>query len=100
MKVKYIYIIYWKCDESEEVFHNLDERNSRINTLENQGFEMGIDFEIFRWFEQLWEADLPKNSKKPLIYKGFKSVAVKRKEVKKCYKSSKNLMNLSATTTK
>ena len=41
------YIIYWKCDNSEEIYDSRDERNGRIHTLENQGYEMGVDFEIY-----------------------------------------------------
>lgn len=41
------YIIYWKYDGTEEIYDSQEERNGRINTLENQGYEMGIDFEIF-----------------------------------------------------
>ena len=51
MNINFIYIIYWKSDGSEEVFQNMDERNGRVNTLENMGFELGVEFEIFRWFE-------------------------------------------------
>lgn len=47
MKIMEEYIIYWKCDGTEEIYDSQEERNGRINTLENQGYEMGIDFEIF-----------------------------------------------------
>ena len=41
------YLIYWKCDGTEEVYDSQCERSGRINTLENQGYELGVDFEIF-----------------------------------------------------
>jgi len=47
MKIMEEYIIYWKCDSTEEIYDSKEERNGRINTLENQGYEMGVDFEIF-----------------------------------------------------
>ena len=44
MKLTETYIIVWACDLSEEVYDNKDERNGRINALENQGYEYGADF--------------------------------------------------------
>lgn len=44
MKITEKYIIVWKCDLSEEIYDNAEERNGRINTLENQGYNYGSDF--------------------------------------------------------
>lgn len=41
-----VYIIRWKCDNSEEVFDTQSERNARRHTLENQGYEVGEDFTL------------------------------------------------------
>ena len=41
------YIICWKCDNTEEIYETRSERSGRINTLENQGYEIGADFEIY-----------------------------------------------------
>lgn len=41
-----IYIIRWKCDNAEETYDTKSERSCRINTLENQGYTMGVDFEL------------------------------------------------------
>ena len=60
------YIIYWKCDGTEEIYDRQEERNGRINTLENQGYEMGIDFEIFTrtlQAEHKTEAEINRNSR-------------------------------------
>ena len=44
MKLTESYIIVWACDLSEEVYNSAEERNGRINTLQNQGFTYGADF--------------------------------------------------------
>ena len=44
MKLTEAYIIVWACDLSKEVYNSSEERNGRINTLENQGYEYGTDF--------------------------------------------------------
>ena len=46
MKIVKRYIIYWFCDGTEEIYDNQNEYSGRINTLENQGYEKGIDFDI------------------------------------------------------
>lgn len=45
------HIIYWKYDGSKEIYDTKSERSGRINALENQGYEMGADFEIWSEFE-------------------------------------------------
>ena len=40
------YILCWKCDGTEEVCDTREEQSGRINTLENQGYELWEDFWI------------------------------------------------------
>ena len=66
MKIIEEYIIYWKCDSTEEVYDSQEERNGRINTLQNQGYEIGVDFEIFTRYLQIehkTEAEINRNSR-------------------------------------
>lgn len=44
------YIIRWKCDGTEEIYETKGERSGRINTLENQGYEMWTDFDLITQF--------------------------------------------------
>ena len=40
------YLLCWKCDGTEEVYYTQEEQSGRINTLENQGYELWEDFWI------------------------------------------------------